>query len=74
METKAKTQTKKDTGKRRPRPNQRIAATLLRIAQNLEKDGKTDAALKNFRQIVKDFAGTPAAKTAAERIKALDGQ
>jgi YHS domain-containing protein len=48
------------------------AATLLQIAQNLENHGKAEAALKNFKQIVKDFPGTPAAKTAAERIKALD--
>jgi YHS domain-containing protein len=72
-ETKEKTQPKKDTAKTTATISANRAATLLRIAQNLEKDGKTDAALKNFRQIVKDFAGTPAAKTAAERIKALDG-
>ena len=40
--------------------------------QNLEKAGKTTAALGYYRQIVKDFAKTPAAKTAAERIKALE--
>ncbi|MFI5461287.1 MAG: tetratricopeptide repeat protein [Isosphaerales bacterium] len=49
------------------------AATLLRLGQNLEKTGKTTAALTYFRRIVKDFPDTPAAKTAAERIKALDG-
>ena len=49
------------------------AATLLRLGQSLEKTGKTTAALSYFRQIVKDFPATPAAKTAAERIKALDG-
>ena len=48
------------------------AAGLLRIGQNLEKSGKTEAALANYKRIVKDFAETPAAKTARERIKALE--
>ncbi|MHB1558724.1 MAG: YHS domain-containing protein [Isosphaeraceae bacterium] len=48
------------------------AAGLLRIGQNLEKSGKPDAALGYYRRIVKDFAGTPAAKTAGQRIKALE--
>lgn len=48
------------------------AAGLLRIGQNLEKSGKTDAALGYYRRIVKDFAGTPAARTASQRIKALE--
>jgi YHS domain-containing protein len=48
------------------------AAGLLRIGQNLEKSGKTEAALASYRRIVKDFAETPAAKTARERIKALE--
>jgi YHS domain-containing protein len=48
------------------------AATLLRLARSLEKDGKTTAALGYYRQIVKDYAATPSAKTAAERIKAID--
>jgi YHS domain-containing protein len=49
------------------------AASLLRLGQNLEKAGKTSAALGYFRRIVKDFPGTPAARTAAARIKVLDG-
>ena len=48
------------------------AATLLRLGRTLERSGKTDAALANYRQIVKDYAGTPSAKTAAERIKAIE--
>jgi YHS domain-containing protein len=48
------------------------AAGLLRIGQNLEKSGKTDAALENYKRIVKEFADTPAAKTAKQRIKALE--
>jgi YHS domain-containing protein len=46
--------------------------SLLRIGQNLEKSGKTDAALASYKRIVKDFAETPAAGTAKERIKALE--
>jgi len=49
------------------------AAALLRLGQNLEKTGNRTAALSYFRQIVKDFPAAPAAKTAAQRIKALDG-
>jgi YHS domain-containing protein len=47
------------------------AATALRMAQNLDKSGKTDAALKAYRQIVKDYPGTAQARAAAARIKAL---
>ena len=48
-----------------------VEAGLLRIGQNLEKSGKTDAALGSYRRIVKEYPDTPTAKTAAERIKAL---
>ncbi len=48
------------------------AATLLRLGRTLERSGKTEAALANYREIVKDYAGTPSAKTAAERIKAIE--
>jgi YHS domain-containing protein len=48
------------------------AASLLKLGQNLQGAGKTTAALGYYRRIVKDFAATPAAKTAAERIKALE--
>ena len=47
------------------------AASLLRIGQNLEKSGKPGAAFGYYKRIVKDFADTPAAKTAKQRIKAL---
>lgn len=50
----------------------RKAASLLKLGQNLEKADKTTAALGYYRQVVKDYPGTPAAKTAAERIKALE--
>ncbi len=48
------------------------SASLLRIGQNLERSGKTAAALENYKRIVKDFADTPAATTARQRIKALE--
>jgi YHS domain-containing protein len=48
------------------------AATLLRIGQNLEKSGKASAALGYYKRIVKEFADTPAAKTAKQRIKAME--
>jgi hypothetical protein len=48
------------------------AATALRLAQNLEKSGKSAAALKSYKQILKDHPGTPQARTATERIKAIE--
>jgi YHS domain-containing protein len=48
------------------------AATLLRLGRALERAGKTDQALANYKQIVKDLSKTPSAKTASERIKALE--
>ncbi len=50
------------------------AATALRLAQNLEKSGKTALALNSYMQILKDHPATPAARTAAERIKAIEGR
>ncbi|HEV3165983.1 MAG TPA: hypothetical protein VGZ22_18280 [Isosphaeraceae bacterium] len=47
------------------------AASLLRTAQSLEKQGKTSASLGYYRQIVSKYPDTPQAKTASERIKAL---
>jgi hypothetical protein len=49
------------------------AASLLQIGQNLERNGGTGAALPYYRRIVKDYPDTPAAKTAAARIKAIGG-
>jgi TolA-binding protein len=48
------------------------AASLLSQARALEKSGKTEAALSYYRRIKKEFSDTPSAKTAAERIKALE--
>jgi len=50
------------------------AASLLRVGQNLEKNGGTETALTYYRRIVKDYPDTPAAKTAGERIKTLGGR
>ncbi len=50
------------------------AATALRLAQNLEKTGKSAAALKAYKQIVKDYPKTATARVAAERIKAIENQ
>jgi hypothetical protein len=47
------------------------AATTLRSAQNLERAKKVPAALGLYRQVVRDHPGTPEAKSAAERIRAL---
>jgi YHS domain-containing protein len=50
------------------------AASQLRLGQNLEKTGKTAAAIQFYRDVVKDYPGTSEAKTAAARIKALGGK
>ena len=50
------------------------ATSLLKLGQNLEKSGKPGSALGYYRQVVKTYPGTPAAKTASERIKELDGK
>jgi YHS domain-containing protein len=47
------------------------AATLLRLGQNLEKSGKTQAALEQYQRIARDFPNTPAAKRASQRAKEL---
>lgn len=60
---------KAETGK--PTTAASRAASLLRLAQNLEKARKIDAALTNYRQVVKTYPGTAAARTAAARIEAL---
>jgi YHS domain-containing protein len=48
------------------------AATLVRLGRALERSGKTEQALANYRQVVKDYPDTPSAKTATERIKILE--
>ena len=49
-------------------PNVR-AASLLSQAQAFEKAGNASAAKSYYQRIVKDFPGTPAAKTAASKLK-----
>ncbi len=53
--------------------NEARAASLMRLGSNLEKAGKAEAALKYYRQVVKDYPGTPSARAAAARIKARGG-
>jgi YHS domain-containing protein len=50
------------------------AATLVRLGRALERSGKTEQALANYREVVKDYPNTPSAKTAAERIKAIGNE
>ena len=50
------------------------AARELQLGQNFEKGGKTKLALDHYKTVVKDYADTEAAKTAAARIKALEGK
>lgn len=67
---------KAEPEKARPKaadPSKR-AATLLATGKNLEKLGKTSAALETYRRVAKDFAGTDQAKEATARIKALGGK
>ncbi len=52
---------------------ERLAASRLRLAQNLEKMGKPQGAIVFYREIVRDAPETAAARTAAARIKALVG-
>lgn len=51
----------------------RKAASLLRLGQSLERQGKADGALTFYRRVVAEAPGTPEASTAAARIKALSG-
>jgi YHS domain-containing protein len=49
-----------------------LASRDLRMGQASERNGKTKIALDYYRGIVKKYPDTNAAKTAAERIKAID--
>lgn len=69
---KADTETEPAAKKSAPAPSSATrAASMLRSAESLEKLGNTKAALDYYKQIVAKHPGTPQAKTAAERIKAL---
>jgi YHS domain-containing protein len=51
---------------------QDLAARELRLGQASEQNGKPKIALDYYKAIVKKYPDTPAAKTAADRIKALE--
>ncbi len=69
--TPADKQATKKQGGTTPSKDAARAASLLRVGQNLEKNGAAEAALAYYRRIVKDYPRTPAAKTAGERIKLM---
>jgi hypothetical protein len=46
-------------------------ATVLGLAQDLEKDHKIKNAIAAYHQIMRYYPGTPEAASAAERIKQL---
>ena len=50
------------------------AARELQLGQNFEKQGKNAVALDHYRKVVKDHPGTEVARTAASRIKAIEGR
>jgi hypothetical protein len=52
----------------------KVAATMLKSAQNLERAKKIPGALSIYRDVAKNHPGTPEAKVAAERIEALSGK
>jgi len=79
----SKPETPKPKAKTEPKPDGQAqpadklaakAATALRLAENLEKTGKSAAALKSYKQIVKDYPKTATARIASERIKAIESQ
>jgi hypothetical protein len=77
VEKASKAAEQKPSAEAKPRAAEKRASrsdTALRVAQNLEKSGKIEAALKAYKQILKDHRGSAAARTAAERIRALEGK
>ena len=50
----------------------RKAASVLRLGQALEKQGKADGALTFYRRVVDEYPETPEADTARARIEALE--
>ena len=60
---------------KKPKDGDEAKATkALEVGQGFEKMGRKAQALDQYRQVVKDQPGTEAAKTAAGRIKALEGK
>ena len=68
----SKSSTKRSAEKSSPSQPSTRAAGLLQVGQNLERSGKSSAALGYYKRIVKDYPDTPAAKTAKQRIKSLE--
>ncbi|MCA1684402.1 MAG: tetratricopeptide repeat protein [Planctomycetia bacterium] len=56
-----------------PDPAARAASTLS-LGQSLEKAGRTKGAVDLYRQLLKQYPASPQARTAGERIKALEGR
>lgn len=50
------------------------AANSLHAGENLERRGKVDEALKVYRELAREYPGTPSAATAAGYIKAITGK
>ena len=50
------------------------ASSLLKLGQNLEKSGKPSSALGYYRQVLKMYPDSSSAKTASERIKAIEAK
>ncbi len=71
-EPKAKPTPKPDAKGQAPDKLATKAATALRLAQNLEKSGKSAAALKSYKQLVKDYPHTTSAHVASQRIKVIE--
>ena len=55
-----------------PEDKEHEAARKLKLAKRLESDGVKDKAKERYQEIVRKFAGTKAAKEAAERLEKLD--
>jgi hypothetical protein len=66
---------KDETPKADSKPREKAkdkAAELLERAQDLEKSGKTQAAVVYYKMVVKDHPKSPQAKAAGERLKKLE--
>ena len=50
------------------------ADSAFTIGRNLELSSKTDAAVKQYRQVIKEYPGTDAATRSEKRIKALSAK
>lgn len=69
----AETEESAPATKDKPKDIAARAASLTRVAQALERAGKTSAAIDAYKKVVAECPDTPEAKTAAERIRKLGG-